>query len=129
MSSLNKFIFTGRIGQDPAIIGSGDRAAAKFSVATKDGWGQKEKTNWHACIVYGKLRDWVIEQVKKGMLVSVVARVDYTKKGDKIYTNIVVSELEIIDWNNAEVKVGGTNPADIDESYTVGDDANDDAPF
>lgn len=137
MASINKFIFTGRVGQDPDRIGK----IVKFSVATTDGWGDNAKTNWHACMVFGKQADFCMARVKKGMVVACVGKIDYGSKDDKTYTNVIIQDIEVLDWYGSSKNKKKPTPVagDIDSSYEVGNDdsydgddgdgGDDDLPF
>lgn len=115
---MNKAILIGRVGRDPnnRTLESGAKMA-DFTMATteyyKDKNGEKsELTTWHNCVVWGKLADVVIEYVKKGILLSVVGKINnrsYEKDGEKKYvTEVVVSELHML-----------SKPQDIGRSEAV----------
>ena len=76
--TLNKVLLIGRLGQDPEIRHTQDgRAVATFSIATNEGWrdkegNQQERTDWHNCVAFGATAEKYIEPyVKKGTLVSI----------------------------------------------------------
>lgn len=70
---VNKVILLGRIGQDPEIryMQSGG-AVANLTLATSESWRdkqtgeQKENTEWHRIVIFGKLAEIAGEYVKKG---------------------------------------------------------------
>ena len=75
MAFLNKVMLIGNIGKDPEIRvnPNGDRKRVSFSLATsrryRDNNGeQKEQTDWHNIIGWGKIAD-IVEQlgIRKGM--------------------------------------------------------------
>ena len=52
---MNRFIFSGNIGQDVETRQTqGGKAVANFSVAVKSGWGDNESTTWLRCVIWGK---------------------------------------------------------------------------
>lgn len=75
--SVNLVILVGNLGQDPDIVGSGDRKVAKLSVATSESWKdkasgeRKETTDWHNVVVF---QPSSVEFAEK-----------YLKKGNKVY--------------------------------------------
>lgn len=78
MSSLNKVMLIGRLGQDPEIkVVSETLKVAEFSVATSDKYKDKssgelkEVTEWHNVKVYNRLADIVEKYVKKGQLIFI----------------------------------------------------------
>lgn len=70
---MNVFTFSGNLGGDAEVkyLPSGD-AVANFSVAVKSGYGEKEKTNWVRCALFGKRAEGgLIQYLKKGQMVMV----------------------------------------------------------
>ena len=65
MRGVNKVILVGNLGADPdtryAASGS---AITKISIATSESWKdkqsgeQKEKTEWHRIVFFGRLAEW-----------------------------------------------------------------------
>lgn len=76
MSSVNKAILIGRLGQDPELkYTTGGDAVVNFSLATSETWikdGEKqEKTEWHNIVMWKKLAEIAAEYLKKGSLVYI----------------------------------------------------------
>lgn len=99
---INKVILIGNLGQDPEIrhMPNGD-AVANVSIATSDSWKdkqtgeQKERTEWHRVVFFGKLADIVGQYCRKGSKVFVEGSLRTRKwQGqdgqDKYTTEIVV---------------------------------------
>ena len=86
MSSINKVIIVGRLGQDPEIryTQSGD-AALNISVATSESWKDKatgekrEATEWHRVSIFGKPAEIAAQYLRKGSLIYVEGK-NKTKK-------------------------------------------------
>ena len=101
MKSVNSLHLIGNLGQDPEIRATttGKRVAS-LSLATTDGWGDHEKTNWHRLKVFGKLVDVVEQWVKKGDRLYVRGHVSYSTseyEGEKKYwTDIIVDDLVML---------------------------------
>ena len=72
MAGVNKVIIVGNLGKDPEVrfMPSGG-AVANLTVATSETWKdkqtgeQKEKTEWHRVVMFGKLAEVVGEYLKK----------------------------------------------------------------
>lgn len=70
---VNKVILVGNLGQDPEVryMPKGG-AVANLSLATSDTWKdkqtgeQKERTEWHRVVLYGKLAEIASEYLRKG---------------------------------------------------------------
>ena len=97
---FNKVILSGHLGADAEI----KETFATFSLAegikytTKDG-KVIEKTNWHNCITRAvKLAPYL----KKGMRIGIEGKLDYTKKGEKLFTNILVHEVVFFEKKRPE---------------------------
>lgn len=99
---INKVILIGHLGQDPEIryMPNGN-AVANITLATSETWRdkqsgeQKERTEWHRVVFFGKLAEIVGEYLRKGSQVYVEGRLQTRKwQGqdgqDKYTTEIVV---------------------------------------
>ena len=103
---MNNWNFTGNLGKDAEVkyLPSGT-AICEFSVAVKSGYGDKEKTNWANCVIFGKKAEGGLPAyLKKGIQVAVSGELELQEwdgengKGSKLA--VVVSEIDLI---------GGTN--------------------
>lgn len=100
---MNSIVLVGRLGQDPEVKSTtGGTQVANFSLATKDGYGDKQKTNWHNVVVFGKAAAPVSTYLKKGSLASVTGHVEYRSwddktSGEKKYrTEIIADRVEFL---------------------------------
>lgn len=114
---VNKAIICGNLGQDPEVryMPNGN-AVASISVATSESWKdkhtneQKEETEWHRCVCYGKLAEIIGEYLKKGSKIYLEGKLKTRKwkdqQGvDKYTTEIVFDEMQMMDS-----KPGGQQP-------------------
>lgn len=102
MSSVNKAIVLGRLGQDPEIrYTNSGTAVATLSVATsrkyKDKQSEKvEETEWHRVSLFDRLAEIAGEYLKKGSIVYIEGRLKTNKFSDKQgierYQTVVVGE-------------------------------------
>jgi single-strand DNA-binding protein len=74
----NLVILVGRLGKDPELkYTPGGTPVAKLSVATSEGWRdketgeRKERTEWHRVEAWNKLAETCAEHLKSGALVYV----------------------------------------------------------
>lgn len=105
--SVNKAIIIGHLGHDPSIryLESGS-AVCHFSVATTEKYKNKagekvEDTQWHNCVVFGKLAEVCAEWLHKGSLAYFEGRMKLEKwtgkdGTEKSATKIVVSEMRML---------------------------------
>ena len=100
-SGINKVILVGNLGQDPEVrFMPNGGAVANITVATSDTWKdkqtgeQKEKTEWHRVVMFGKLAEIAGEYLKKGSKVylegSLQTRKWTNQQGQDQYTTEIV---------------------------------------
>jgi single-strand DNA-binding protein len=101
MAGVNKVIIVGNLGKDPEtrFMPNGS-AVANITVATSDSWKdkqtgeQKEKTEWHRVVMFGKLAEIAGEYLKKGSKVylegSLQTRKWTNQQGQDQYTTEIV---------------------------------------
>ena len=85
---MNLLAFTGNLGKDAEVkyLANGT-AICEFSVAMKSGYGDKEKTNWVRCALFGKRAEGQLPQ--------------YLLKGAQV---AVTGELELQEWEGQNGK-------------------------
>lgn len=91
MSGVNKVILIGNLGKDPEVrFMPNGGGVANLTIATSESWKdkqtgeQKEKTEWHRIVMFGKLAEIAGE---------------YLKKGSKVY---IEGALQTRKWQNAQ---------------------------
>ncbi len=100
--SINKVILVGYLGGDAEsrFTPSGS-AVATFNIATNESrrnadGGYDDKTEWHRCVVFGKMAETAGEYLKKGQLVYFEGRLQTRswddKDGIKRYTTEVLGD-------------------------------------
>ena len=107
MSSVNKCILIGRLGQDPTMryTKAGD-GVCSFSLATSENWKDKsgekqERTTWHNIVIWGKLAEIATEYLNKGKQVYIEGRLQTRDWDDKdgnkrSTTEIVASTMTML---------------------------------
>lgn len=145
MSSFNKVLIIGRVGQAPELkYTPSSTAVCNISVATTEKWNDKagnkqEKTEWHRVTLWGKTAELTNQYVNKGSLVFVEGKLetkswDDKETGKKRYsTEVNASNIRFLSSNKE------TNEAlqEAHEKSTAGDYqvssdtnfASDDIPF
>lgn len=100
---INKVILVGNLGQDPEVkyMPSGS-AVANITLATSESWRdkqtgeQKEQTEWHRVVLFGKLAEVAGEYLRKGSQVYIEGQLKTRKWTDqqgveKYSTEVVVN--------------------------------------
>ena len=111
---VNKLILVGNLGQKPEIrYTQTDSAVANLSLATSESWKdketgeQREKTEWHRIVYFGKLAEIAEQYLDKGSKVYVEGKLQTRKWQDKetgadrYTTEIVGNELTMLDSKNS----------------------------
>ncbi|MDZ7659752.1 single-stranded DNA-binding protein [Fodinibius sp.] len=146
MSSLNKAMIIGRLGQDPDVrYTQSNTAVANLSVATseryKDKQGEwKENTEWHRVVAWGRLAEICQEYLKKGSQVYIEGPIQTRKWEDKEGQTRYSTEIKALTMTMLDSKGegGGDVPSKPDNSQPVSsnvdlnedfDDIDDDLPF
>lgn len=85
---MNVFNAIGRVGNDAEVRFTADgTAVASWSLAVSSGYGEKAKTNWVNCSLFGKRAEAVSKFIKKGGQVGVTGELSLreyeTKDGKK----------------------------------------------
>ena len=101
MSSLNKVMIIGNLGQDPDVryTQSGD-AVATLSVATTSRWKDsdtgemKEKTEWHRVVMWRRLAEIAGEFLKKGSQVYIEGALETRKWQDQDGNDRYTTEIK-----------------------------------
>ena len=139
MSSLNKVILIGNLGQSPDIrtMQSGDKVA-NLSIATSERWKDKstgehkEKTEWHRVVVFGKLVDIVESYLTKGSKVYLEGKLEtrsWEQDGVKKYT----TEIVMRGFDSKIIMLGGNDATISEHSKAKADgyqtDFDDEIPF
>lgn len=148
MSSLNKAMIIGRLGQDPEVrYTQSNTAVANLSVATseryKDNMGEwKENTEWHRVVAWGRLAEICQEYLKKGSQVYIEGPIQTRKWEDKEGQTRYTTEIKALTMKMLDSKGDRGGDADVpqkpDSSQPVSssvdlnedfDDIDDDLPF
>lgn len=143
VSSMNKVILIGRLGNDPELkYTPNGTAQAQISLATSEKWkdsdgNQKEKTEWHRIVAWRRQAEFVGEWLKKGQLVSIEGKLQtrsWEQDGQKKYMTEIVADTITMLGSRAEggggSSTGGPPKAQEPPASTDNiDDDDDDLPF
>ena len=141
---VNKVILVGNLGQKPEIrYTQTDSAVANISLATSESWKdketgeQREKTEWHKIVYFGKLAEIAEQYLDKGSKVYVEGKLQTRKWQDKetgadrYTTEVVGNELTMLDSKNSsginESQNFESNSSQSDQAQ--GDFNEEDIPF
>lgn len=104
MASINKVILVGNLGRDPEVRHNPDNTTlCNISMATSLNWKdkntgeQREETEWHRVVLFGRLAEIAGQYLKKGSPAYIEGRLKTRKWQDKNtgqhrYTTEVIAE-------------------------------------
>ncbi len=118
---VNKVILVGNLGSDPdtRYMPNGN-PVTNFSIATSESWKDKqtgekqERTEWHRVVIFNRLAEIATEYLRKGSKVYVEGSLKTRKwqdqsGADKYTTEIVVSEMQMLDSRGTSPNAGFNN--------------------
>ena len=139
---VNKVILVGNLGQKPEMrYTQTNTAVATLSIATSESWKdkdsgeQREKTEWHRVVFFGRLAEIADQYLKKGSQVYVEGKLQTRKWEDREgnerwTTEIVGSQLEML---GDRMSSGSSQSNNMDQSTSKSsfsdDEFDDDIPF
>ena len=98
---MNNWNFTGNLGNPAEVkVLSTGTTVCEFSVAVKSGYGDKEKTNWVKCSLFGKKAEGRLpEFLQKGTQVAINGELELQKWDGGSGLALRVNELDLIGGN------------------------------
>jgi single-strand DNA-binding protein len=110
---INKVILLGNLGRDPDVrYTAGGDAVCNLALATSEAWKdkasgeQKESTEWHRVVAFGRLAEIMSEFLKKGAKVYIEGKLKtrkWEKDGvDHYATEIVASDMLMLSAKDDE---------------------------
>jgi single-strand DNA-binding protein len=104
--SLNKVQIIGNCGKDPEVrsLNSGDKVA-NLRIATTERWNdkasntQKEATEWHNVVVFGRLSEIIEKYVNKGSKLYVEGKLVTRKWQDNNGNDKYTTEIQVNNFN------------------------------
>lgn len=91
----------GRIGKDAELRYTQEgTAVSNFSLAVEVGWGERKKTLWLDCALWGKQADSLTKYLTKGKMIAILGQLDVrawvSKQNDEPNASIQVSVAELM---------------------------------
>ena len=124
MSSINKVIILGNVGNDPEMkYAPSGTAMCRLSIATNMSWKDKEtgekrdKTEWHNVMLFRQQAELAEKYVKKGSRLYIEGRIEtskYEKDGIERYsTSIIADRLQFMGNANQNTSEGNSDNLNI----------------
>lgn len=111
---VNKVILVGNLGDNPSVryMPNGS-AVANITVATSESWRdkqsgeQKEKTEWHRVVLFGKLAEVAGEYLRKGSQVYIEGQLQTRKWQNQQGQDQYTTEIVVQGFNGVMQMLGG----------------------
>lgn len=128
---VNKVILVGNLGQDPEIryMPNGG-AVANISIATSETWKdkqtgeQKERTEWHRVVIFGKLAEIAGEYLRKGSQVYIEAQLQTRKWQDQSGQDRYTTEVVVNIGGTMQLLGSRNNTSSNEQQQNWGQSAN-----
>ncbi|HHG3093059.1 TPA: single-stranded DNA-binding protein [Vibrio parahaemolyticus] len=111
---INKVILVGNLGNDPDVrYMPNGTAVANITVATSDSWRdkatgqQREKTEWHRVVLFGKLAEVAGEYLRKGSQVYIEGQLQTRKWQNQQGQDQYTTEVVVQGFNGVMQMLGG----------------------
>jgi single-strand DNA-binding protein len=111
---INKVILVGNLGQDPEVrFMPNGGAVANITIATSESWRdkqtgeQKERTEWHRVVLFGKLAEVAGEYLRKGSQVYIEGQLQTRKWQDQNGQDRYSTEVVVQGFNGVMQMLGG----------------------
>ncbi|ELB2239692.1 single-stranded DNA-binding protein [Vibrio parahaemolyticus] len=119
---VNKVILVGNLGNDPEIryMPNGG-AVANITIATSETWRdkasgeQREKTEWHRVVIFGKLADVAGQYLHKGSQVYVEGQLQTRKWQDQSGQDRFTTEVVVQGYSAVMQMLGGRRNDDAQQ--------------
>ena len=131
---VNRVILVGNLGQDPEVryMPNGG-AVASITVATSEAWRdklsgeQKEKTEWHRVVLFGKLAEVAGEYLRKGSKVYIEGQLQTRKWQDTNGIDRYTTEV-VVKANGTMQMLGGSNQSQRQSGNEVAQEGQQQTP-
>lgn len=121
---------TGYLSRDPELATAGDGEVCRLNIPVKQGWGDREQTNWFRASVWGKRAKTVSEKCRKGTKVTVVGELVIGEYQGKPQYDIRVNDVDWVQPASAPER-GNGGSGNASRSRAPADDGwdEDEIPF
>ena len=141
---VNKVILVGNLGQKPEMrYTQTNTAVATLSIATSESWKdkdsgeQREKTEWHRVVFFGKLAEIAEQYLDKGSQLYIEGKLQTRKWQDKegndrYTTEILGNEMNMLGGRQSSGDEGAydqSQPASQSVPYSESQISEEDIPF
>lgn len=124
---MKSITIAGNVGKDAVTRSAGDSNVTSFPVAVSDGFGDKKKTIWFDCSMWGARGEKVAQYIVKGGQVCVSGDLSTREHEGKTYLTVRVNELTLMGGGTGKPEAG-TQSSSANQSFAAAD-LDDEIPF
>lgn len=121
---MNTINLIGRLTKETEVNTSGKATFLRNSIAVKRPFA-KDKTDFFNIVAFGKTAEVIAEYCDKGTQLGVVGRMESTSKDGKVYWDVVVENITLLDTKGGN----GGNTKTAQTSQVESDYDEDEFPF
>lgn len=125
---MKSITIAGNVGKDAVTRSAGDSNVTSFPVAVSDGFGDKKKTIWFDCSMWGARGEKVAQYIVKGGQVCVSGDLSTREHEGKTYLTVRVGELTLLGGKQSDAN-GDERPARSGAPANFAQDLDDEIPF
>lgn len=118
----------GGIGKDAQTRQAGDQRVTSFSVAVDEGFGDKKRTIWFDCSLWGNRGDKLAQYLTKGSRAAVTGELSTREHEGRTYLTIRAADVTLAGGGQREDRAP-INDRAMQAPASVADDLGDDLPF
>lgn len=134
---MKSIVIAGRTGKAAELRRLQDGTPVlSFSVAVDDGWGERKRTMWFDCSLFGKRGEPLEQYMPKGTAVAVSGDLSTREHEGKTYLTVRVNEVTLQGGKSEGQSEQRSSPAKQQSygeqsggSYGGADDLSDEIPF
>lgn len=130
---MKSIVIAGRTGKAAELRRLQDGSPVlSFSVAVDDGWGERKRTLWFDCSLFGKRGDHLEQHMPKGTAVTVSGDLSTREHEGRTYLTVRVNDVKLQGGGErkAEAKQQSMSYGEASGARTsYDDDLSDEVPF
>ena len=127
---MKAIVISGGIGKDAVLRRTQDgEAILGFSVGVDDGYGDKKRTIWFDCSVWGKRGEKLADMLAKGTKVSVSGDLGTREHEGKTYLTVRANEVTLMGGGERKERSAEAVKQRVTERNSYHEDLSDDLPF
>ena len=126
---MKNITIAGGITRDAELRTAGSDKVLGFSVAVSEGFGDKKRTLYFDCNLWGKRGETLAGMLTKGSKVAVAGDLSTREHNGKTYLTIRANEVTLMGGGQRNDDAGGYGGGRSSGGYGAGADDSDDLPF